>query len=183
MRSPRSASVGLPSASRRPPADPSLSNRKRASQYLGINQYSSAPNIWARVQRFSAYGMISISPRCNIHERSARRVALRCNDCMPPVISPAIKAHAQMAQSDEQGLARCARRGREEGRKDELNFSLYYHAHTNTRAHSAAAPPSSRGTSFITHPHASSERTNSFIPVGLRGHSSSTILPPILLVT
>lgn len=125
MRSPRSASVGLPSASRRPPADPSLSNRKRASQYLGINQYSSAPNIWARVQRFSAYGMISISPRCNIHERSARRVALRCNDCMPPVISPAIKAHAQMAQSDEQGLARCARRGREEGRKDELNFSLY----------------------------------------------------------
>ena len=64
------------------------------------------------------------------HTCAGRRVALRCNDCMPPVISSAIKAHAQMAQSDEQGLARSPpRSARKEGR---TQFFIIYHAHTNT---------------------------------------------------
>ena len=73
------------------------------------------------------------SKRCLIHERRQRRVAWRCNDCMPAVISPAIKAHAQMAQSDEQGLPRSLSLSlSEEGR---TQFFIIYHAgraHTHT---------------------------------------------------
>ena len=69
--------------------------------YPGINDVESSDffDIASHIASFA-------SKRCLIHERRQRRVAWRCNDCMPAVISPAIKAHAQMAQSDEQGLPR-----------------------------------------------------------------------------
>ena len=99
--------------------------------YPGINDVESSVffDMASHVASFA-------SKRCLIHERRQRRVAWRCNDCMPAVISPAIKAHAQMAQSDEQGLPRSLSLSR---RKDGLNFSLYTtpaaRAHTHTHTH------------------------------------------------